>query len=71
MTNTDVIENNKTRIRELLDINEVSDMTGTSVNTLRWWIATGKGTLPFGRLGRRIVYKRSDVEAWIAAAFAC
>lgn len=69
MTNNDVIENNKTR--ELLDINEVSDMTGTSVATLRWWIAQNNGSGPrYGRLGRRIVYRRIDVDAWIDAAFA-
>jgi excisionase family DNA binding protein len=54
----------------LMNINEVSELTGTSVSTLRWWIASGKGTLKYGKLGRRIVYKCSDVEAWIESAFA-
>jgi predicted DNA-binding transcriptional regulator AlpA len=49
---------------------EVSNVARTPIATLRWWVATGKGGPKFGRLGRRIVYRRSDVEAWIDAGFA-
>jgi predicted DNA-binding transcriptional regulator AlpA len=29
----------------------------------------GEGGPKSGKLGRRVVYRRADVEAWIAAAF--
>ncbi|SHU12293.1 Helix-turn-helix domain [Mycobacteroides abscessus subsp. abscessus] len=56
-------------IPDLMSIDEVSDETGVAVATLRWWRATGGGGPRSAKLGRRVVYRRSDVEAWIDAAF--
>lgn len=50
----------------LLRIEDVSELTGVPVNTLRWWRNRAKGEGPkSGKLGRRVVYYASDVEAWI------
>lgn len=54
----------------LIGIRDLSQLTGTSENTIRYWIKYGNGGPPFGRLGRRIVFKVSDVEEWINSAFA-
>ncbi|OBB10722.1 hypothetical protein A5731_22660 [Mycolicibacterium conceptionense] len=54
---------------DVMDIEEASALTGTPVATLRWYRATGKGGPRSGKLGRRVVYRRSDVEAWIESAF--
>ena len=48
---------------DLLRIREVSDLTGIPVNTLRSWRQGGTGPVSH-RLGGRVVYRRSDVEAW-------
>lgn len=52
--------------RKLLTMAEVQAMTGTPMDTLRYWRHKGEGPKSF-RLGRRVVYDRADVEAWIAA----
>lgn len=54
---------------DLLDIEAAAELTGKSVPTMRWYRATGQGPRS-GKLGRRVVYRRSDVEAWIEEAFA-
>ncbi|MGI8815489.1 MAG: helix-turn-helix transcriptional regulator [Pseudonocardia sp.] len=51
--------------RRLLTMMEVHALTGTPVDTLRFWRHKGVGPKSF-RLGRRVVYDRSDVELWIA-----
>ncbi|QZH63802.1 helix-turn-helix transcriptional regulator [Mycolicibacterium farcinogenes] len=54
--------------REILYLEDVAELTGTPVATLRWLRATGSGPKS-GKLGRRVVYRRADVEAWVAEAF--
>jgi predicted DNA-binding transcriptional regulator AlpA len=53
----------------LLRIEEVSELTGIPVNTLRFWRST-RGGPQSAKLGRRIVYRERDVQAWIDAQFA-
>jgi excisionase family DNA binding protein len=51
---------------ELLTITEAADMPRTPVATLRYWRHQGIGPRSF-RLGRRVLYRRDDVHAWIDA----
>jgi predicted DNA-binding transcriptional regulator AlpA len=53
---------------ELLYTEEVAALTRKSAGTIRWLRATGQGPRA-GKLGRRVVYRRGDVEEWIASAF--
>lgn len=55
-------------MQELLTIEEVSEVTRLPINTLYHYRATGQGPKS-AKLGRRVVYRRSDLEAWIAKAF--
>jgi predicted DNA-binding transcriptional regulator AlpA len=48
---------------------EVETATRVPLDTLRYWRHIGKGPKSF-KLGNRVVYKRSDVEAWIEAQYA-
>ena len=50
---------------ELLTIDEVAAVVRAPVATLRYWRHLGTGPKSF-RLGRHVVYRRSDVEAWIS-----
>ena len=52
----------------LLDVHQVARLTNKSVSTMYWLRQTGQGPRS-GKLGRRVVYKRSDVIAWIDSAF--
>ena len=54
---------------KLLRIGDVSRLTGIPVNTLRHYRAHKTGPRST-RLGRNIVYRESDVEAWVEAQFA-
>lgn len=60
----------------LLRIDEVAEWTGVSPNTLRFWRTLAQGEKPqfigppSAKFGKRIVYRESDVQAWIDAQFA-
>ncbi len=49
---------------ELLTITEAAEVLRTPVATLRYWRHLGTGPRSF-RLGRRVVYRRDDLHAWI------
>lgn len=50
--------------RGLLRIEEVAERTGVAVSTLRHWRQAKTGPKS-ARVGRRVVYRASDVEAWL------
>jgi DNA-binding transcriptional MerR regulator len=49
---------------KLLTTNEVAEMTRLAAETLRYWRWKGIGPRSF-RLGSRVVYRETDVLAWI------
>lgn len=50
----------------LLTITEVGELLRVPVATLRWWLHNGTGPDHF-KIGRRIMYRRSDIERWLEA----
>jgi excisionase family DNA binding protein len=50
---------------DLLTVDEIAAELRVPESTFRTWRSIGKGPKSF-KLGRRVVYRRSDVEAWIA-----
>jgi predicted DNA-binding transcriptional regulator AlpA len=50
---------------DLLTTAEVVAITRAPASTVRYWRHVGTGPRSF-RLGRRVVYRRRDVLAWIA-----
>lgn len=55
-------------VEKLLRINEVVELTGIPIGTLRYWRQTGSGPRS-ARIGSRVVYRESEVLAWIDAQF--
>lgn len=53
----------------LLTVEEAAQHLRLSVNTLAYWRAIGTKGPKWGKLGRRVFYRQSDVDAWIDAAF--
>ena len=58
----------------LLSIEEVSERTTVPVGTLRYWRHLSTAEKPVGPRsanlgGRRVVYKETEVDAWIEAQF--
>ena len=51
---------------DLLTIGEASELLRAPVATLRYWRHLGTGPRSF-RLGRRVLYRRDDLRAWIDA----
>ena len=50
---------------DLLLMPEAAALARMSVSTLRWLRHRGEGPTGF-RLGRRVVFRRAEVEQWIA-----
>jgi predicted DNA-binding transcriptional regulator AlpA len=50
---------------ELLTLAEVAAMARLSEATLRYWRYAGSGGPPSVKLGRRVMYRRADVEKWL------
>lgn len=53
----------------LMTVSEVAERTRVAPGTLRYWRHGGKQGPKSFSLGARVVYKESDVEAWIAAQY--
>lgn len=53
----------------LLTIREVAERLRATPATLRYWRHMGTGPRA-ARLGRNLVYRQSDVEAWLEERFA-
>jgi DNA-binding transcriptional MerR regulator len=54
----------KPRSRRMLTTAEVDQIMRSPVSTLRYWRHLGAGPHSF-RAGRRVVYRRADVTAWL------
>ena len=50
---------------DLLTTAEVALITRAPVSTVRYWRHLGTGPRSF-RLGRRVVYRRHEVEQWLS-----
>lgn len=53
---------------ETMTLVEVAQEQRISPATLRYWRHRGEGPKSF-KLGRRVMYKRADVEAWVQAQY--
>lgn len=51
---------------DLLTIAEAAELLRAPVATLRYWRHLGTGPTSF-RLGRRVLYRRDDLQAWVDA----
>jgi predicted DNA-binding transcriptional regulator AlpA len=55
-----------TNDHDILTISETAHLVRAPVATLRYWRHLGNGPRSF-RIGRRVVYRRTDVNEWIDA----
>lgn len=54
---------------DLMTTAEAAELLRTSPETLRYWRYVDMGPRS-AKLGRRVMYRRADVEQWIEAQFA-
>jgi predicted DNA-binding transcriptional regulator AlpA len=52
----------------LLTLEQFAELVNTPVNTVRFWRQTGYGPKS-ARIGRRVMYRRAEVDAWLDAQF--
>jgi len=54
---------------DLLDDKAAAAMLDVSPGTLSVWRSTGRYALPFLKIGRKVRYRRADIDAWLAARY--
>jgi excisionase family DNA binding protein len=54
-------------VSDYMTTQEIAELLRTSPETVRYWRHIGRGPASF-KIGRRVLYDRADVEAWVAAA---
>lgn len=54
------------RTKTLVDEKAAAEILGTTPGTLSVWRSTGRYALPFVKVGRKVRYRVSDLEAWLA-----
>lgn len=52
---------------EYLTVEDVAELVRVSPSTVHWWAHVGRGPRSF-RVGKRRLYAKADVEAWIETA---
>jgi predicted DNA-binding transcriptional regulator AlpA len=57
-------------VDQLLTTAETAQMLHTPVATLRWWRHQGTGPKAFRLGARKVMYRRSDVLAWLEQQYA-
>ncbi len=51
----------------LLTRAEAADYLGVRKQTLGAWATTNRYALPYIRVGRKAMYRRADLDAWLAS----
>lgn len=52
---------------DLLDDHAAAAYLDVAPGTLSVWRSTGRYALPFLKIGRKVRYRRADLDAWLAA----
>lgn len=50
---------------KLLTTQQTADALKIKVETLATWRATGRYQIPFIKMGRKVLYKQSDIKKWL------
>ena len=53
------------RTRDLLDEKKAAEVLDVEPGTLSVWRSTGRYKIPFLKIGSKVRYRRSDLEAWL------
>ena len=56
------------RENDYLDTAEAADLVRRPASTLAYWRHRGEGPR-YAKVGKRVLYRREDVEVWLAAQF--
>ena len=59
------IQDNVKASRDLLDEKQAARSIDVTPGTLSVWRSTGRYNLPFIKVGRKVRYRRADLDAWL------
>ncbi|AID58871.1 excise [Mycobacterium phage Gaia] len=54
----------------LMTLDEIAEEHGIPLATIRYWRQVNEAPFRLARIGRRVMARRSDVDAWLASQFA-
>jgi excisionase family DNA binding protein len=52
---------------EFMDTQTAANYLGLKPQTLSAWRCSGRYRLPFLKVGRKVLYKKTDIDAWIGS----
>ncbi len=52
---------------DLLTPEDAAQHLGVSARTLATWRSTGRHALPYVKVGARVRYRRTDLDAWLSS----
>lgn len=55
----------ETNLKEKLTRNEAAQHLGVNTQTLANWAHTGRVKIPFHKVGRKVIYFKSDLDAYL------
>lgn len=61
------MSNNVIAIPRLISRDDAAAILGIRPHTLACWACNGRYRLPFVRVGRRVMYRREDIEQFISS----
>lgn len=53
------------KLQDLLDAEQAAEILDVTPGTLAVWRCSGRYALPFVKVGRKVRYRRADLEAWL------
>jgi excisionase family DNA binding protein len=55
--------------KQMLDDKSAAELLDVTPGTLSVWRSTGRYNLPFVKVGRKVRYRRCDLEAWLQGRY--
>ena len=62
---SEIVQRVRDLVRDLVTEQEAADILKIAPGTLSVWRSTGRYSIPFIRVGRRIRYRKSALEVWL------
>jgi excisionase family DNA binding protein len=56
---------NSTTANDHMTRNEAAEYLRLKTNTLARWATEGRNDLPYFKAGNRVLYRKSDLDAWL------
>ena len=52
-------------MKQLANNSAAANHIGIAAATLQYWRTTGAQNLPFIKIGRRVMYRQTDIDQWL------